>query len=72
MKGFAQRLADAVAATGHNHDFARYPHDRSPCSMIRNSGTGFARGETRNALARRSCSILLFCQVRIIRSRIAV
>jgi hypothetical protein len=36
MKGFAQRLADAVAATGHHHDFARYLHDHSPCRMVRN------------------------------------
>ena len=28
MKGLAHRLADAVAATGDNHDFARYLHGR--------------------------------------------
>ena len=31
MKGLAQRLADAVAATGDDHDFAGHLHGRSPC-----------------------------------------
>ena len=30
MKGLAHRLADAVAATGDNHDFAGHLHGRSP------------------------------------------
>ena len=34
MKGLAQRLADAVAATGDNHDFARYLHGRSPSLLF--------------------------------------
>jgi hypothetical protein len=40
MEHLAHRLADAVAATGDNHDFASHLHGRSPSYFLTSERSG--------------------------------